>query len=74
MLWIENTGDRNLRVMLEPWCQIVDVPPAQFAKLVATFSDETDEYHVQYDSDAYLGVYCPPDTTIEIVEERWKKS
>ena len=72
-LWLENNGSRDLTVMLEPWCTIVEVPPKQWARLDATFEDDQDEYHVQYEQDAYLGVYCPPDTTIEVVTERWKK-
>lgn len=74
LLWIENKGDGDLRVMLEPWCDIVDIPPGQYARLAAIFETELDEYHVQYHSDAYLGVYCPASTTITVVEERWKKS
>ena len=72
-LWLENVATRDLRIMLEPWCTIAEVPPKQWAKLEATFEDSRDEYHVQYDPDAYLGVYCPPDTTIEVIAERWKK-
>jgi hypothetical protein len=70
LLWIENRGDQELRIMLEPWCNTVDVPPGQFAKLTAFFMDELDEFHIQHHSDRYLGVYCPPETTITVVEER----
>ncbi len=72
-LWIENIGDRELRVMLEPWCTIAEVPPGQWAKLEGIFGDDRDEYHVQYDPDGYIGVYCPSNTTLEVVVERWKK-
>ncbi len=72
-LWIENIGDRELRVMLEPWCTIVEVPPGQWARLEGTFENDRDEYHVQYDPDGYVGVYCPPDTTVEVIVERGNK-
>lgn len=71
-LWLENFGDCDLEVMLEPWCTIVHVPPRQFAKLVATFEDERDEFHVEYHTDSYLGIYCPPNTEISVIEDRWK--
>ena len=70
LLWIENKGRSDLRVMLEPWCDTVDVPPDQYARLVAHFADDRDEFLAQYYSDAFVAVYCPPATTVAVVEKR----
>lgn len=69
-LWIENRGSFDLRVMLEPWCDLVDVPPGQYAKLTAHFTDDRDEFLAQYYPDACVSVYCPPETTLTVVEKR----
>ncbi len=70
-IWVENTGQSELRIMLEPWCDIYDIPVGHHAKLVGQFEDELDEFVVQYDPDNYLGIYCPYETKVTIIEDRF---
>jgi hypothetical protein len=70
VLWIENPGEAPLTLTLQPWSDTVEVPPGHHARLKAHVSDDRDEFSVQYQSDARLNVYCPPQTTIAVVEKR----
>ena len=70
VLWIENKHAEPMRLMLEPWLNIFDIEPGKFAKVVALVENSLDDMQIEYHADAFVSVWCPPNTVVSLEDKR----
>lgn len=72
-IMLRNNSGQTLRIMLEPWAEVYDVPVEKEVKIQCELKEDEIDFEIDVERDNFLGLWVPDGTKVSIDGQAMKR-